>query len=163
MRATCAMLAALSSALALAACGGGGHGQGSGGNTPATSPATAASGRHAHVTQTSTRASEAAPNALVVGLQAPSTSPKASGLWPITVTAHTASGARVNGTVSYAFLLGGSVVARRPAIPGKMRGGVYHDKLEFPPAAVGYPITLEVIVTSRGHRGSTTRAVQVRR
>jgi hypothetical protein len=44
-----------------------------------------------------------------------------------------------------------------------MRGGIYHDRLEFPPAAVGYPLTLEVIVQSQGRRGSTTRAVRVQR
>jgi hypothetical protein len=79
------------------------------------------------------------------------------------VHAHIAAGAPVNGKVSYAFLLGGAVVARRPAIPGRMRGGLYRDQLEFPPAAVGYPITVEVIVEANGQRGSTTLPVKVQR
>jgi hypothetical protein len=98
---------------------------------------------------------------LTVHLQAPSSEPKSGGKWPITVTAQNASGKPVNGTVSYAFLFGGAVVARRPG--GQMKNGIYHDQLEFPAQALGYPLTLEVIVEGEGGRGTTTRAVKVER
>ncbi|MDE3070603.1 MAG: hypothetical protein KGJ43_07730 [Acidobacteriota bacterium] len=98
---------------------------------------------------------------LVVSLQAPHGEPTSKARWPVTVRARTASGQPVDGNVSYAFLFGGAVVARRPG--GRMRAGVYHDMLEFPAQAVGYPLTLEVIVQSAGHRGSVQRAVRVTR
>jgi hypothetical protein len=143
-------LALLALPLVVAACGSNGHAGGTSGSPRST-------------TATRTSAAQPAPAALTVGLKTPDTPPKAGSLWPITVTARTASGAPVDGTVSYAFLLGGQVVARRPAVPGKLRAGVYHDELEFPAEAVGYPLTLEVIVTARGRTGSVRRSVQVQR
>ena len=98
---------------------------------------------------------------LSVVLHAPSSEPKVGVGWPITVEAHTAAGKPVNGTVSYAFLFGGSVVARRPG--GQMREGVFHDQLEFPAQATGYPLVLEVIVEGEGGRGSTRRPVKAER
>lgn len=108
-------------------------------------------------TSSSTRATAS----LTVHLQTPASQPKAGSTWPITVSAHSASGKPVNGTVSYAFLFGGAVVARRPG--GHMSSGVYHDRLEFPAQALGYPLTLEVIVEGEGARGTVTRAVKVER
>lgn len=98
---------------------------------------------------------------LSVVLHAPTTEPKVGVGWPITVEAHTPAGKPVNGTVSYAFIFGGAVVARRPG--GQMREGVFHDHLEFPAQAVGYPLTLEVIVEGEGSRGSTRRPVKAER
>jgi hypothetical protein len=95
----------------------------------------------------------------LVGLKTPKSEPVAGGFWPVTVTAHSPSGVPVSATVSYTFLFGGAVVARRPG--GHMHGGLFRDRLEFPAKAVGYPLTVEVIVQAPGQRGSTQRAVTV--
>lgn len=130
-------------ALTLAACGSSKHGT--------------SSTAHAATSATATPTSA---QALVVTLSTPRTEPVAGGFWPITVHAHTASGAPASGTVSYAFLFGGAVVAQRPG--GHMRGGVFHDRLEFPAKAVGYPLTVQTTVRSAGGvSGSTKRSVTV--
>ncbi len=116
-------------------------------------------GQHAAMTSTTRSTSSAQP--LMVALHAPRVEPKAGGFWPIVVTARTSDGAPVDGTVSYAFLFGGSVVARRPG--GQMRSGIFHDRLEFPAQAVGYPLTVQVIVQATGATGTTERSVTVRR
>lgn len=136
-------------ACALAACGSSSHG---GGHARAATSTSAA-------TRPTSAAAQATSTAIVVHVTYPRTEPKAGGLWPITVVARTRAGAAVDGDVHYAFLLGSSVVARRPG--GRMRGGVYHDRLEFPAEAVGYPITLEVIVEGDGGTGTATRPVRV--
>jgi len=111
--------------------------------------------------QSSTRAStsSAATQQLAVGLKTPSSEPSAGGFWPVVVTARTAAGSPVDGIVSYAFLFGGAIVARRPG--GHMRAGVFHDRLEFPPQAVGYALTLQVVVSAPGASGTTERPVTV--
>ena len=99
---------------------------------------------------------------LVVSVTTPRSEPLAGGFWPITVRAHTASGAAVDGTVSYAFLFGGSVVAKRAG--GHMRGGVFRDRLEFTAQSVGYPLTVQVVVRgANGESGTAERPVSVRR
>jgi hypothetical protein len=114
-----------------------------------------------HSSATSTT-SHTATGALVVGFATPKSEPTAGGFWPVTTTAHTTAGAPVDGTVSYAFLFGGSVVAKRPG--GQMRGGVFHDRLEFPAQAVGYPLTVRVNVQGTGgESGSAERSVTVHR
>jgi len=125
---------------------------------------TACGSSHSGSTSSVTSASSTSRSApsLVVSVSTPSSEPVAGGFWPITVRAHSASGAPVDGTVSYAFLFGGSVVARRPG--GHMSGGVYHDRLEFTAQSVGYPLTLQVnVLAGNGERGSTERAVTTRR
>jgi hypothetical protein len=99
---------------------------------------------------------------LAVSVTTPRSEPVAGGFWPITVRAHTASGTPVNGIVSYAFLFGGSVVARRPG--GHMSGGVFHDRLEFTSQSVGYPLTVQVVVRgAEGESGTTERPVSIRK
>lgn len=78
-------------------------------------------------------------------LKAPNHTPTASKPWPISVTV-TRGGAKLSGSVRYEFLYDGSVVSHQPG--HSFRGGVYHDTLEFPSEAVGYPLTLRVIVTT---------------
>jgi hypothetical protein len=138
------LIAAL--AVPLAACGG------SSKHATTTSAAT-----HAGGAVTSSNAAPA--HDLTVHLSAPQSEPKAGGFWPITVTATSPTGRPVEGTVSYAYLFGSAVVARRPG--GAMHGGVFHDRMEFPARAVGYPLTVEVIVKGQGERGSVTRPVKV--
>jgi hypothetical protein len=147
MRATLKRPAALVVlALALGGCGSSSHPAAGSGST-----STAAS--HPNTSSTASAA------ALIVGLSTPKSEPKAGGFWPIIVTAHTASGAPVSGTVAYSFLFGGAVVATRAG--GHMRAGVFHDRLEFPARAVGYPLTVQVNVRTLDASGSTERTVTV--
>ncbi len=129
---------------------------------PALSLASCGSSGNQHPAAKSTSTSStsaAATQQLAVAVKTPTSEPSAAGFWPIVVTAHTAGGAPVDGTVSYAFLFGGAVVARRPG--GHMRGGIFHDRLEFPARAVGYPLTVQVMVRAPGAAGTTERQVTV--
>jgi hypothetical protein len=140
-----ARVAALATlALVIASCGSG--------HTSATSSAVA----------TTSSTASSSPQTLVVAVTTPKSAPTGGGFWPITVRARTAAGAPASGTVSYAFVFGGAVVARRPG--GHMSGGVFHDRLEFPAQAVGYPLTVQVNVQGPGGQsGSTGIPVTVRR
>jgi hypothetical protein len=140
-------------ALALASCGGGHHV--SSNATPSGSNAAP----HTTATGTSSAAPASEARSLSVQLSAPRSEPEAGRLWPITVKAHSSGGAPVTGTVSYAFLFNGSVVARRPG--GTIKGGIFHDWLEFPAKALGFPLTLEVVVKTAGQSGSVSRPVTV--
>jgi hypothetical protein len=85
-------------------------------------------------------------SAFTAHLQAPNHAPAANRSWPITVTA-TRGGAKLSGSVKYEFVYDGSVVSRQPG--HSFSGGVYHDTLKFPDEAVGYALTLRVIVTTK--------------
>ncbi|MGO9898720.1 MAG: hypothetical protein ACLP0J_03260 [Solirubrobacteraceae bacterium] len=52
-----------------------------------------------------------------------------------------------SGSVRYEYLYDGSVVSHQPG--HSFSGGVYRDTLDFPRKAVGYPLTLRVVVTTR--------------
>jgi hypothetical protein len=140
-------------ALALASCGGSHH-------ASATATPSGSNGApHTTATSTSGEAPASGAQSLSVKLSAPRSEPEAGRLWPITVSARNSAGAPVTGTVSYAFVFGGSVVARRPG--GTMRGGIFHDRLEFPARALDFPLSLEVIVKAAGQSGSVLRSVTV--
>ncbi len=79
-------------------------------------------------------------------LRAPNHTPTASKPWPITVTV-TRGDSMLSGSVRYEYLYDGSVVSHQPG--HSFSGGVYRDTLDFPREAVGYPLTLRVIVTTR--------------
>jgi hypothetical protein len=133
-------------ALALAGCGSSHHAATSASRTSATTSA----------------GSPATAQSLVVTVTTPKSEPVAGGFWPIVVRAHDPTGGPVNGTVSYAFLFGGAVVARRPG--GHMTDGVFHDRLEFPAQSVGYPLTVRTLVQqASGASGTTERTVTVQR
>jgi hypothetical protein len=152
-RARLASSAGLFLALTLAGCGASHHQ--SAGATSAASEASV----HTATTATHGTPSAAATHSLSVALTTPPHEPEAGRLWPIIVHAHSSTGAPVSGTVSYAFLFGGAAVGRRPG--GQMHGGIFHDNLEFPASALGYPLTLEVIVRAGGQRGSVLRPISV--
>jgi hypothetical protein len=79
-------------------------------------------------------------------LKAPNHSPTAGKNWRITVTA-THGGAKLSGSVRYRFLYNGSVVAHH--FGRKFKHGVCHDTLLFPATAVGFPLTLQVVVQTK--------------
>lgn len=156
-----AAIALLIAASALTACGGGSSSSTGATTAPATTGTQAQAVTSAGTSTAGTSTAGATSGgAIQVKFQAPSTPPKAGENWPVTITAHTAGGKPVGGTVSYAFLFGGRVVATRPG--GHMTNGTFHDELKFPARAAGIPITLRVVVRSHGQEGITERRVTVR-
>lgn len=79
-------------------------------------------------------------------LKAPNHTPTAGRNWPITVTA-TRGRAKLSGSVRYRFLYNGTVVGRH--FGRNFKHGVCHDKLLFPATAVGFPLTLQVVVKTK--------------
>ncbi len=79
-------------------------------------------------------------------LKAPNHTPTMNRKWPITVTV-TRGRARLSGKVSYRFLFQDQVVKK---VHGHgFTRGVYRDALTFPRKAVGFPLTLQVVVSTR--------------
>jgi hypothetical protein len=68
------------------------------------------------------------------------------GAWPLKVTA-TRGGLKLSGSVSYRFLFQGQVVSSQPG--GSFSHGVYRDTLNWPKAAIGHTVTLQVVVRTR--------------
>jgi hypothetical protein len=79
-------------------------------------------------------------------LSAPNHSPIAGKKWYITVTI-SRGGKKLSGSVKYQFLYNGLKVSTQPG--HSFTGGVYHDWLLFPKDAVGQPLTLRVVVTTK--------------
>ena len=88
----------------------------------------------------------AAGAAFTAHLTAPNHAPTANKKWPITVTA-THGSTKLSGSERYHFLFDGQVVSSQPG--HSFTNGVYHDTLVFPGRAVGHPITLQVVVSTR--------------
>jgi len=115
----------------------------------------------------------------VAKLRAPGHHPKANRLWPITVTCLTTSGKPVRATATYKFVYNGQVVATRypspkadPKSPCSRAGTCRHSPYPFkgrmrdgtfiwPRRAVGFPLTLRVVVTVKG-KGSVNLDYSVR-
>jgi hypothetical protein len=101
-------------------------------------------------------------------LTAPTHHPKAGKLWPVTVACRTRSGKAIRATATYQFLYTGQVVhtaypspnanpksacskagtCRHSPYPfrGRMRDGTF----VWPRRAVGFPLTLRVVIRVRG-------------
>jgi hypothetical protein len=113
-------------------------------------------------------ASSAADKPCVATLKAPGHHPKYDTLWPIVVTCRTKSGKPVRATATYQFINDGQVVATRYPSPkadpksacskkGTCRKSPYPFKGRFrdgtfiwPRMAVGFPLTLRVVVAVKG-------------
>jgi hypothetical protein len=91
------------------------------------------------------------PPAFEVTLHVPGHHPKANKKWPVTVTATSAEGKALKGTLRYAFLYKGRVVSRQSNYHFK---GTYTDKtFVWPSRAIGIPLKLRCqITTSLGTR-----------
>jgi hypothetical protein len=101
-------------------------------------------------------------------LKAPTHSPKAGKLWPITVTARTSSGKALRATATYQFVFNGSVVATRypsPKAPASSKcskegtcrkspypfiGRLHDPTFQWPARAVGIDLTFRVVVSVKG-------------
>lgn len=98
-------------------------------------------------------------SAFVAHLRAPNHLPTAGKSWPITATV-TRGRTKLTGSVKYEFLYYGSVVSHQPG--HSFKEGVYHDTLKFPKDAIGYPLTLRVIVTTHYGTADVDWAVKTR-
>src|SRR5689334_22296543 len=101
-------------------------------------------------------------------LKAPTHSPKAGKLWPITVTARSNSGKALRATATYQFVYNGSVVATRwpsPKAPASSKcskegncrktpypftGRLRDPTFQWPARAVGIDLTFRVVVAVKG-------------
>jgi hypothetical protein len=83
----------------------------------------------------------------------PSThTPKVNVKWPITVTA-TLAGKPAHASAVYEFVFSGTVVSTQYPFYNKHYSftGHFSDGLVFPPASVGEPLTLRVVIAAGGH------------
>jgi hypothetical protein len=85
--------------------------------------------------------------------------PKVGRRWPVRF-AVTRAGGPVEASVSYEYLYGGQVVARRSHYTFT---GQFSDTFIWPAEAVGYPLTFRAVVVSDGATIDLDYAVQVTR
>ncbi len=86
----------------------------------------------------------------------PNHTPIAGKKWPITLDVSKGK-TKLSGSVKYEFEFGGSVVSHQPG--KKFKAGVYKDQLTFPADAIGQPLTLVVLVTTKDGTKSVDWAV----
>lgn len=89
---------------------------------------------------------------LSASLTAGTHTPKIGTKWPLKVTA-TLHGKPAHASVIYEYLYGGAVVSTRYPCNNKACGftGHYSDKLVFPAASLGEPLTLRIVIKASGH------------
>jgi hypothetical protein len=85
--------------------------------------------------------------------------PRVGPLWPVSFTV-TSGGQPAAAVLEYEFLLAGQVVARRSHYAFT---GSFHDTIEWPSAAVGYPLTLRSVIRSGGATLNLDYPVKVQR
>jgi hypothetical protein len=84
-------------------------------------------------------------------LHGASHTPTAGKSWTYTVRVTNASGKPLAGTVETEFAFAGTVVGRETPPVHRLKAGLLHDEVTFPPDAVGHPITLVTVIhTSAG-------------
>jgi hypothetical protein len=86
--------------------------------------------------------------------------PTANRKWPIALTV-TKGSKKLSGSVKYEFLFDGSVVSHQAG--KKFTDGIYKDEMLFPSSAVGNPLTLRMIVTTKYGKQSVNWAVNTRK
>ena len=85
--------------------------------------------------------------------------PKVEQPWPVHFTV-TRGGHAVRASVSYEYLFGGQVVARRSHYTFD---GHFSDVFKWPASAVGYPLTFRAVIVSEGATINLEYPVQVSR
>ena len=83
--------------------------------------------------------------------------PRVGPLWPVSFIVTTA-GRPAPASLEYEFLLAGQVVAHRSHY---RFAGRFHDTIEWPAAAVGYPLTLRAVIRAGGALLNLDYAVKV--
>jgi len=80
--------------------------------------------------------------------------PKVGKNWTYTVTATDANGRKLSGTETTEYVYGGEVVGHENPTNVHFRNGYYRDTIQFPATAVGYPLSVRVVIHT--NRGSIT-------
>jgi hypothetical protein len=83
--------------------------------------------------------------------------------WRYTVTVTDAHGHKLSGTETTQYTLNGAVVGTEKPENVKFTGGVYRNTIEFPAAAVGFPLTVQAVVRTGEGSATATWPVKVRR
>lgn len=89
----------------------------------------------------------------------PNHTPTANVGWKITLDV-TKGKTKLSGSGKYEFEFSGTVVSRQPG--KKFTGGLYKDTLKFPSTAVGEPLTLVVLITTKYGTQSVSWAVNTK-
>lgn len=83
--------------------------------------------------------------------------------WPYYVAVTDARGHPLGGRVDIEFVFSGRVVGRDTPPTHSLRRGRWHDLLTYPPAALGIPLSLQVVVHTRLGTVALDWPVKVRR
>lgn len=104
-----------------------------------------------------------AASGLHVELVGESREPTVNRPWHYTVYVSGPDKAKPSGTETTRYLFGGAVVGIEKPQNVPFKDGVYRDTIEFPGEAVGYPLTLQVVVHTATATASAERPIEVRR
>jgi hypothetical protein len=107
---------------------------------------------------TSAHTVSASAGGITATLSAGTHQPKVNVRWPIQFTV-TRGGRPAAASVSYEYLFGGQVVARRSHYTFN---GHFADVFKWPATAVGYPLTFRAVIASGGVTINLDYPVQVR-
>jgi len=119
----------LGSLLALAGCGTGSH------PTKTTRPATAPK-----------PPASAPPHPIDATLVGENHAPTVGKPWTYYVTVTDAQGSKLSGTETTQYTFNGVVVGTEKPTNVRFTDGVYRDTIEFPAAAVGYPLDVQTVI-----------------
>lgn len=147
--------------LALGGCGGSSNSATtqSTATTPTVPTATQATPPVVSTAVGSARTVSASSGGVTASLRGGTHTPKVEAPWPIHFTV-TRYGRKAAASVSYEYMFGGQVVARRSHYTFK---GRFSDVFKWPASAVGYPLTFRAVIASGGVSIDLDYPVQVRR
>ncbi len=147
------LLAVLAAAvLGIAGCGGSSGKTGSSSSGPAATTAATSTARPATSPLVASASAgtgtivTASAGGVTATLHGSTHRPKVERPWPISFTA-TRGGRAARASVSYEYLLGGQVVARRSHYTFD---GHFSDVFKWPATALGYPLTFRAVIVSGG-------------
>jgi hypothetical protein len=83
--------------------------------------------------------------------------------WTYTVTVTGAQDQKLSGTETTNYTYNGVVVGTEKPENVKFTAGVYHDTIEFPAAAVGHPLAVQVVVHTSLGSVTLTWSIEVKR
>ncbi len=158
-------------ALGMAGCGGSSSSSTSTSTSASTAPAstaaTASTGATSTQPKTSSpiatassgkgRTASASAGGVTATMKGATHTPKVEQPWPLHFTV-TRGGRPVRASVSYEYLFGGQVVARRSHYTFD---GHFSDVFKWPSTAVGYPLTFRAVIVSEGATINLEYPVQV--
>ena len=152
-------LAALAAGLLLAGCGGGAATSSQHSATSSAQPSATSTTTNTGTQSSRTTAAQQV-RASIVG---DDHAPKMNKAWHYTVTVTGPNGEKLSGTETTHYTYNGIVVGTEKPQNVKFTGGVYHDTIEFPAAAVGHPLAVQAVVKTRMGSATASWPVQVTR